>query len=242
MALPAAILAIQSGQPIKIISGGVESVADIMWITQPGSKIDQVKDVVGKKVAYTSPGSVTNMLLLMCLKSASIDPKSVQLVAAGDNGANLSAVLNNAVDAGMSSEPLWSENQGKVKAAFWAKDCTDPKMTQTVGITTTDYAESHADKLRALLEARRQGVAFINTHPEEAADIVAKAYNGDPKLYRDVFKHLVEIKYFGDGSLHYDDMNRMAEGMQLVGRLKAMPDWKKIVDPSFLPKDLQPTQ
>jgi hypothetical protein len=34
----------------------------------------------------------------------------------------------------------------------------------------------------------------------------------------------------------------MAEGMQLVGTLKAAPDWKKMVDPSFLPKDITPTQ
>jgi NitT/TauT family transport system substrate-binding protein len=37
-------------------------------------------------------------------------------------------------------------------------------------------------------------------------------------------------------------MNRMADGMQLVGTLKGPPDWKAMVDTSFLPKDLAPTQ
>ena len=32
----------------------------------------------------------------------------------------------------------------------------------------------------------------------------------------------------------------MAEGMQIVGKLRGDVDWKKIVDPSFLPKELQP--
>src|SRR6476661_6254538 len=32
VALPAAIMAINSGQPLRIIGGGVESVADILWI------------------------------------------------------------------------------------------------------------------------------------------------------------------------------------------------------------------
>src|SRR5204862_6374672 len=90
VALPAAILAINSGQPIKIISGGVETVADILWITQPDSPYNSIKDLVGKKVSYTSPGSVTNMLILMCLKAANIDPKEIKLLPAGDNGANLS--------------------------------------------------------------------------------------------------------------------------------------------------------
>ena len=39
VALPAAILAINSGQPLKIIGGGVESIADILWITQPDGPI-----------------------------------------------------------------------------------------------------------------------------------------------------------------------------------------------------------
>jgi NitT/TauT family transport system substrate-binding protein len=182
------------------------------------------------------------MLILMCLKAAGIDSKDVKIMPAGDLGANLSAVLNKAVDAGMTGEPLWSENKHRVKPAFWTKDCFPPEMTQTVMITTDEYAKTGGDKLRAIIAARREGVEFIMKNPDEAADIVAKAYNGDPKLYREVFKNFVSINYFGDGRLNFKGMNRMAEGMQLVGTLKAAPDWKKMVDPSFLPKDITPTQ
>jgi NitT/TauT family transport system substrate-binding protein len=108
-------------------------------------------------------------------------------------------------------------------------------MTQTVGITTTDFAASGGDKLRAIIAARREGLHYLFEHPDEAGDIVAKAYNGDPELYRAVIKHFIAIKYWGDGRLNYTGMNRMAEGMQLVGTLKAPPDWQKLVDISFLP-------
>jgi NitT/TauT family transport system substrate-binding protein len=242
VALPAAILAINSGQPIKMISGGVETVADILWITQPDSPFNSIKDLAGKKVAFTSPGSVTNMLILMCLKAAGMEPKDVKLLPAGDNGANLAAVLNRAVDAGMNGEPLYSENRAKIKPVFWSKDCGPPEMTQTVGITTTEFAATGGAKLRAIIAARREAVEYIIKNPDESADIVAKAYNGDPKIYRDVFRHFVEIKYFGDGRFNFKGMDRMAEGMQLVGTLKAPPDWKKMIDPSFLPQDLMHTQ
>jgi NitT/TauT family transport system substrate-binding protein len=242
VALPAAILAINSGQPIKMISGGVETVADILWITQPDSPFNSIKDLAGKKVAFTSPGSVTNMLILMCLKNAGMEPQDVKLLPAGDNGANLAAVLNRAVDAGMNGEPLYSENKAKIKPVFWSKDCGPPEMTQTVGITTTEFAATGGDKLRAIIAARREAVDYIMKNPDESADIVAKAYNGDPKIYREVFKHFVEIKYFGDGRFNYQGMNRMAEGMQLVGTLKGPPDWKKMIDTSFLPQDLMHTQ
>jgi NitT/TauT family transport system substrate-binding protein len=236
VALPAAILAINSGLPLKIISGGVESVADILWVTQPNSPVNKAEDLLGKKISFTSPGSVTNMILLMCMKHFGIDAKDVKLLPAGDVGANFSAVVNGAVDAAMTGEPLWSGNPGKIKPVFWASECVGNQMTQTVGITTTDFAATSGDKLRAIILARREGVQYIVDHPDESAAIVAKAYNGDPALYRTVIKHFIEIKYWGDGHLDYEGMNRMAEGMQLVGTLKAAPDWPKLVDNSFLPK------
>jgi len=242
VALPAAIMAMNSGQPLKIIGGGVESIADILWITQKDSSINSIKDIVGKKVSFTSPGSVTNMLILMCMKAANIDRKDVTLVPAGGIGANLSAVLNKAVDTGMTGEPVWSENKEKVKPAFWTKDCFPPEMTQTVMITTTEFAQSGGDKLRAIIAARREGVEYIIKNPDESADIVAKAYNGDPRLYREVFKNFVAINYFGDGRLNYKGMDRMAEGMEIIGQIKGKPDWKAMVDTAFLPKDLTPTQ
>src|SRR6478672_4667582 len=234
VALPAAIMAMNSGQPLTIIGGGVESIADILWITQKDSSINSIKDIVGKKVSFTSPGSVTNMLILMCMKAANIDRKDVTLVPAGGIGANLSAVLNKAVDTGMTGEPVWSENKDKVKPAFWTKDCFPPQMTQTVMITTTDFAQTGGDKLRAIIAARREAVEYIIKNPDESADIVAKAYNGEPKLYREVFKNFVAINYFGDGRLNYKGMDRMAEGMEIIGQIKGKPDWKSMVDTSFL--------
>jgi NitT/TauT family transport system substrate-binding protein len=62
----------------------------------------------------------------------------------------------------------------------------------------------------------------------------------DPKLVRAVFQHLKEIQWWGPGDLRYKGMNRMAEGMQIVGKLSGDVDWSKIVDTSFLPKELQP--
>ena len=210
-------------------------VGDIL--KHPDSTLNSINDLVGKKVAFTSPGSVTNMLILMCLKAAGMDAKDLKLLPAGDIGANLSAVVNKAVDTGMSGEPIWSQNKSKVRPLFWVKDCFPPQMTQTVGITTTEFAATGADKLRAIIAAREEGVRYIIANPDESAEIVAKAYSGDAALYREVFRNFIALKYWGSGRLDYTAMNRMAEGMQLVGTLKAPPDWAKMVDPAFQPKE-----
>ena len=79
----------------------------------------------------------------------------------------------------------------------------------------------------------------MKEHPDEAADITAKAYSGDAALYREIFKNFVSIDYWGEGRFDYDGMNRMVEGLQIVGKQKGPVDWAKVVDVSFLPKELQ---
>jgi NitT/TauT family transport system substrate-binding protein len=240
VALPAAIEAIKAGQPVKIVCAGVESVADILWIAKPDSPLSSIKDIVGKKIGYTSPGSVTNMLILMAMKAQGIDASSVTLVPAGGIGANLTAVLSGAIDAGMTSEPVWSQEKSKVKPVFWTKDVLPPDMTQTVGIVTDELAKAGPEKIRAIIEGRREGVKFIAAHPDEAADIVAKTYGTlDPALTREVFRHFLEIKYWSEGALNYAAMDRMMEGLKIVGKLKEPVDWQKVTDVSFLPQDLQ---
>ena len=140
VALAAAVEAINNGVPLRIIGSGAQSIADILWMAKKGSPLHSIEDLVGKKVAFTAPGSVTNMLILMSMKKKAIDPSAVKLVPAGGIGANVSAVLNNAVDAGMCGEPVWSENEDKLQPVFWPKDILSPNMMQTVAVTTADYA------------------------------------------------------------------------------------------------------
>jgi NitT/TauT family transport system substrate-binding protein len=236
VALSAAVAAINHGQPPKIIFGGVDTVDEILWIAKKGSPIHSFDDLKGKRVAFTSPGSATNMIILMALKAKGWPQSAMQLVPAGDIGANLSAVLTGAVDSAMTGEPVWSENQDKVQAAFWVHDVLNPRMMQSCGVTTDAYLASPEGqkKLAAIYQGRREGVDFIYAHPDEAADITAKAYNGDAALYRRVFKHMIDIHYWTPGIFDKEGQDRMVEGLQIMGQQKGPVDWGKITDTRFV--------
>ena len=92
VSLAAAVQAINSGQKLIIIGAGSWSVADQMWLVKKDSTLKSIKDLAGKQIAYTAPGSVSNMLILMALKANGMTPQQVKLVPAGDLGANISAV------------------------------------------------------------------------------------------------------------------------------------------------------
>lgn len=236
VALSAAVAAINHGEPLKILFGGVNSVDDILWIARKGSPLRSFKDLRGKRVAFTSPGSATNMILLMALKAQGMTQADMQLVSAGDIGANLSAVLNGAVDAAMTGEPVWSENQDKVQAVFRTCDVLPCNMMQSVGVTTVAYLASAEGqkKLAGITAGRRDGVEFIYAHPDEAADIVAKAFNGDPVLYRKVFQNFVHIQYWTPGIIDKEGMDHMVEGLQIMGQQKGNVDWDKLIDSRFI--------
>jgi NitT/TauT family transport system substrate-binding protein len=243
VSLAAAVLAINSGQKLIIIGAGTQSVADQMWVVKKDSTLTGIKDLVGKQIAYTAPGSVSNMLILMALKANGITQQQVKLVPAGDLGSNLSAVGSGAVDAGFSDELIYAQNNELVKPLFMVRDVLDPRMMQTVMITTAEYAKAHPDIIKGLIVTRRDGLAYTLEHPDEAADITAKAYNNpNVELFRSHIRVLIKENYWSDGRLDYAVMNHMVEGLQITGQIKGDVDWPKYVDTSYLPPDLRASQ
>lgn len=243
VSLAAAVQAINAGQKLVIVGAGTQSVADQMWLVKKDSPLKGIKDLVSKQVAYTAPASVSNMVILMALKANGVTAQQVKLIPAGDLGANLSAVISGAVDAGFSDELIYAQNTELVRPLFFVRDVMSPKMMQTVLVTTIAYAKEHPDAVKGLIAARREGLAYTKAHPDEAADILAKAYNNPNKdLFRAHLHRLVAEDYWSNGKLDYEAMNHMVEGLQITGQLKGDVNWSKYVDTSFLPADLQATK
>ncbi len=241
VSLAAAVQAINAGQKLAIVGAGVTTVADQMWVVKKDSKLTSIKELVGQSIGFTSPASVSNMVILMALKANGMSAKQVKLVPAGDLGANLSAVSSGAVAAGFSDELVYAQNTELVRPLFLVRDVMSPKMMQTVLVIATDYAATHRDAVKGLIAGRRDGLRYMREHLDESADIVAKAYNNpNAELFRAHLRRLNAVDYWSDGKLDYDAMNHMVEGLQITGQLKEGPiDWTKYVDTSFLPADLQ---
>lgn len=230
VALSAALAAMKQGIELKIIHTGVRTAGEILWVTTPDSGVTSVKDLAGKKVAFTSPKSVTDMLLTMVINKHGI---KTETVAAGGIGGGLTMVEQKAVVAAPVMDPIWSKVSGKFKPVFLVKDELPP-MVQTVGVTTVEYAKANKDKLRKLVQARKKAVAFVYANPEETAKIVAKQYGADEKVILGAVKNLIALKYWSAGEFEYDAMDHMVKGLQIVGEVDGKVDWSKIVDESYL--------
>ena len=137
--------------------------------------------------------------------------------------------------------PLWSARQTRYRPLFFVKDVLPP-MTQAVGIATTEFMRSQPDKLRAIIAGRRMGVDFIYQNPKEAAQILAKHYEGlAVEVAERSVANMVNLNYWSRGSFDLKGMNEMIRGLRIIGEVQGDIDWEKIIDRSFLPADLRGT-
>jgi len=238
VALPAAIAASKQGLKLTIVHGGVLSLDDLVWVANKGSDINSIMDMKGKKMGYSSPKSVTDMVSIISLTKAGIFP-DVDRTAVGGTSGGLTALREGIVDVIYMLEPVLSGEKATLKVAFRSSDSI-PRLTQTVGVVQTDYLKKHPEVIRSIIAARRKGVDFIKKNPAETGEILAKYYKLDPAIAIAAVHSILANKgvYWSPGRLDYEGMDAMLQGLRLVKVIDNAPFlWSAIVDESYLPAD-----
>jgi NitT/TauT family transport system substrate-binding protein len=178
------------------------------------------------------------------LEQAGLKPDEAELVKTGGFGEAVVALNLGLIDASAIADPVWSKNKSQFRVLVSASDVLPP-LCNVIGVTTGEAAASRGDFIRAILRGRRKAVAFMYAHPDEAADIVAKAYNIDREVAQSTIHNLVApsksgVPYWSAGNFDMAGMDRMIRAQKLVGALTGDVDWGKIIDTSFLADDLKP--
>ncbi len=239
VALPAAIAAIQQGLEITIVHAGVVSISDQVWVTRKDdTRIGKIADLKGKKMSYSSPKSVTDMVTTLMLTANGLYGQ-VERRSVGGIGAGLTALREGGVDIAYVTEPVWSKERNNYRAVFNSADWM-PHITQTVGIVKTDYLTKNPDKVRAPINARREGVDYLVKNPAESAKSLAREYKIEEPIAKSAIDNILAVKatYWSPGRFDMEGMNVMLKGLVLVKAIDAGPfDWAKVMDDQYLPTD-----
>ncbi len=240
--LAAVVAAAREGVDLTIVHSGVRSVGDLLWVTRKDADdINSIEDLEGRAVSYTSPRSVSQMILIMSLDSAGMSIDDVDDKSLGGVGAGLTALQEGAVDAATILEPIWTRVKDDFKPVFYVRDLL-PGITQTVGVVRTDYLEDNAEQIEGIIRARMRGVEFIYENPEEAGRILAEAYDIDEAQAIEAINNVAALNYWSKGDFEFDGMDNMVRGLQIVGAIPDEPfDWDAFVDQRYLPAELQTT-
>src|SRR6202011_1712204 len=90
----------------------------VLVCARPESGIKSLADTAGKTVAFSSPGSSTNLILLQLLLQAKVAPK---MVATGGAPGTLTQVMSGQIDVGWSVPPFVLQQLADGKLAIIAK-------------------------------------------------------------------------------------------------------------------------
>ena len=238
VAVSAALAAQRQGLDLVIVNVGTHSVAEASMVAMPNSGVRSVADLAGKKVAITSPKGVSEMLLLMVLKAKGIDAGKVTRVASGGYVNGLTLLEQGGVSGAVLIEPLSIIRKDEYRTVYRAGDILQP-MTTSVGITTREFAKAHPDTLRAIIAGRRAGVDATYADPAGAAKFLQTDFKLAPDVAREAVDNMVKSRMWSDGEFDRVELDRMTEGLKLIGELNGDVDWPKLVDTSFLPADLK---
>jgi len=238
VATSAALAAIRSGIDIVIVNTASSHIGEIALVANPKSSINKIQDLAGKKAGFTNPKSTSELLLRLALKEAGMAGK-VEAVSTGGFGAGLTALDTGGIDAAPLVDPILTLQPERYRVIFSFADLI-PRVTWLVGITTRKFARENPEMVRKLIRVHRRAVDYIYANREDAMRIYAKVWNANPTQVAKYFpKYFTYEGEWSRGGFEKAALDKMSEGLQLVGDVDKPVDWAKVIDQQFLPKDQQ---
>jgi NitT/TauT family transport system substrate-binding protein len=143
--------------------------------------IKSVKDLVGKKVGVTAPGSSTDFFVKYLLAKNGIDPTQVAVIGIGSDATAVAAVEQNQVEAAVVLDPVATLLQGRHKDLRILADTR--AVADTVAMfggeypggalyAQTEWIAKHPQEAQALTDAVVSTLKWIHSHSAE--EIMAK--------------------------------------------------------------------
>jgi NitT/TauT family transport system substrate-binding protein len=157
------------GAPVRIVSPEATGSPDIFWYVKAASPIKSMKDLHGKTISFSNPGSSSNLILLTLLREAGVNDAKTIPVGAAPNG--LPQVMTGQIDASWSTPPtgLKELKAGEIRIIGRGNDSNAVKNeTVRVNAANLDFLKAHRSAVVGFLKAYKQSIDF--------------AYSGDKGL------------------------------------------------------------
>jgi NitT/TauT family transport system substrate-binding protein len=178
----------------------------LVLVIAPGQtgKIKSVKDLAGKKVGVSAPGSSTDFFLKYLLAKSGVDPNSVAVIGIDLGPTAIAAMEQGSVEAAVMLDPAVTLLQGKFKDLTIISDTRTQKDTQAVFggdypggalYAKADWIAKHEKETQALTVAIVNTLKWIHSHtPEEVmAKMPENLVGPDKALYLAALKNTIPM-------------------------------------------------
>ena len=144
-------------------------------------EINSIKDLAGKKVGVSAPGSSTDFFLKYLLKKDGLDPMGTSVIGVGLGATAVAAMEQGQIDAAVMLDPSVTVLQGSHPDLKILSDTRNQRDTLAVFggeypggalYSTTAWVNGHEKEVQALTNAIMATLAWIHSHTPE--EIMAK--------------------------------------------------------------------
>jgi len=187
-----ALSAYLKGVEVRIISGLVNTIPFQLWV-EP--EISQLKDLKGKLIANTPPGTSLNLANQILLMRAGLDPlREVKLVAFGRLGLVSQALFTGVVDAALLSPPDTIEARKSGMRMLIDLATARIPCPFTSVVTTRAMLEKSPPSLDRFLRGILHGIKLALTNPDMAKKTISRNMRlTDPEAVEEVYQRAVAV-------------------------------------------------
>jgi len=168
------------------------------------AEIKSIKDLAGKKVGVTAPGSSTDFFLKYLLKKNGLDPTSASVIGVGIGATAVAAMQQGQIEAAVMLDPSVTVLQGSYPDLKILTDTRSQKDTIDVFggeypggalYTTVAWIKSHEKESQALATAIVNTLDWIHSHtPEEImAKMPEEIVGKNKELYLAALKNTIPM-------------------------------------------------
>jgi NitT/TauT family transport system substrate-binding protein len=206
-------------------------------VVKPG--INSIKDLKGKTVAASAPGTAPYFTLAWMLRENGLSVKDVKVVNLEPQAAANAMIAGTAgVDAAMTYEPFLSAVRAKPEAGRILATTLDyPMIMDTFGCTPKFLAEN-PKAARALADAYFDAVAMIRAEPKKSFEIMGADVKQTGEQFEKSQSFLrwqdreANLKFFAGE--HAAFSRQAAEILLEAGIIRSVPDLSRLADTRFI--------
>lgn len=180
------------GAPIRIVSAQMTGASDLFWYAKAEGPMRSIKDLDGKSMGYSRPGSSTHLVAQALAEAGGVKPR---LVSTGDVAGTRVQVMSGQIDAGWSAPPFNLELVTEGKIRIIARGSDVPALSsQTVRVNAAGakflterrdvarrFMKAYADTIEWMYRNNDAAIAFYAKFNELPVDVAKQAFTFYPK-------------------------------------------------------------
>ncbi len=182
------IAAYGKGAPIRILSNGKRGAGEIYFYVRTDSPLKRFKDLDGKTLAYSRPGSTTHLIVQTLVKELKIKP---HLVSVGDMASSRTQMMSGQVDTAWASYPFNYDliNKGEARIIGTGAEATELEtFSMRVQAANAAFLKQKRDVAVRFMRVYQRALEWQYKNPEPAIKRWVETFKLDAEAAKQVPK------------------------------------------------------